>query len=159
MTVPQLAWPRGEAPRQARLAIVCESIQDHALVRAALNQPGAQGWICTTDRVLAVDDAGEIPLGRVISAELALPDGQSIQLRQHGGGWLLTRLIESDEGEPVLSFDQRFESSREGGAWRMAYRSYWRQEPTGSAQVEPIMVWRPWVAAFRGWDSRRGGDA
>ncbi len=160
MTVPKLDWGQGGPPGQARLLVRSERLDDAVQVLAALRSPGAQGWICYTDQVLAVDDAGDIPAGRVLSAELLRADGVSVNLRQQGECWALTSLAESDQGEPVLFFDQGFESSRTGGAWRMSYRCYWALAP-GLEEGAGLAArtWSPWVAAFRGWERQRGGEA
>ncbi len=157
MNVPSNLWPRGAKPRAVCLSVRSDSILDPARVLPTLREAGGAGWVCYTDRVVATDDASTLPDGMVLSAELVTPGGASVQLRQHGDGWMLTRLQESDEGVDALWFEELFESSRPGGPWRMRYRCYWRLEARAHCGTS-LESWQPWVAGFQGWEMTAGGE-
>lgn len=161
----------GDTVSETGLVVRSAWIEDVDEVRDRLCRFGGEGWVCELEEVHAFDDGWKPGPGLVLSAEAWHQGrGVSLSVRHRPGGWRLVEFEEVEqpgEREPgdiptrsgaarrVLAVEQTYVSSRQGRPARMAYRVYWCLQPDVAqeegATGNTVKVWRPWVAAFRGW--------
>ena len=137
----------GTEPKRGELTIAPPvDLSSADAVWAFLDAQDGDGWLCTTDRAVRWP-ASQRPGGSPLAAELALKDGRSLHLRQHGAIWRAWLLSDRLGDGPHLAVDEAFLSTERPA--RLTYRSWWRLEP-GDDEVE---VWRPFAARLLGWEN------
>lgn len=107
------------------------------------NFPFDSGWICLTDKVLALYSADELAnagSGIILSAELA-GQTQSLHIRQTENGWNSTT-ITTGTGQPCLMLAESYLSTENKQQDSLHYQVFWQESDDGS--------YRPSVARLAG---------
>lgn len=166
---PVLEGARRSLPRVARMGVHETTTGD---LKAALDQPGVEGWVCLASDILVrlpAPQAGGsgswtclgsqapfslegVDLSRLLACELRVSGTRSIHGRWTSGNarfWSYAELPATDpEGQEVLVLSQVYRTTVPGaGNHHMAYDIAWRH--TGDdPSVRPLS---PWIARFTGW--------
>ena len=143
-----------EDASRVRVTVRREPYATEAEARAALGALKGVGWVCGVSETPTRGSGEGLPPSELLSAEVAMGNHASVQLRYVGERWVLTTITESaTEGEhECVAFEVSYLTSLEGASgMKMKYRVFWRLEPD-----DPIGVWRPWVARFVEWEEPAG---
>jgi hypothetical protein len=132
-----------------------ERVVDPAGLRARLEQPGSQGWVCFTDRVVAWSGAAPSLGGHVLAAEIALRDGRtSLHVRLEGGAWEVRELERQDGDTHRIQLRTHLAQGPHEGPFRpeaLRYEVWWRAEE----REEGVRTWAPFAARFAGFEGAR----
>jgi hypothetical protein len=133
----------GTSPKSAVHArVLREDIRDATeLARRVAADPPVQGWLVGQSGHYLILD-GTLPDDRWLEGEWIARSGQSWQLRDVPGGWVLLR-IEEGEGDPCLVFERQHLPTR-GAPGALQWRVYHRID---GLQIAPAF------AAFRGFQT------
>jgi len=105
--------------------------------------PFDSGWICLTDKVLALysaDDLANAGSGIILSAELA-GQTQSLHIRQAENGWN-SITITIGTGKPCLVLAESYLSTKNKQQDHLHYQVFWQESDDGT--------YRPSVARLAG---------
>ena len=142
-----------QSAEQAELKIIRKEAAAPAEVLAAVAQfGGGSGWLCLTDRVVAVHagtDYATFAGSIILSGELV--DGErSLHIRQAGSGWNLYDL-RREEGSGMLVVREPL-ATIDGGTAQ--YEVYWKKAPNGFGFDE----FRPYAGRFTGFVAGGGNQ-